>query len=70
MTKRGHSEEEILRVQSGTTVVKSAGSMASAIGVFVFGRRSIRGLGLSELRELMQLREENRKLKRLVADHG
>jgi putative transposase len=26
------------------------------------------GLGLSELRELRQLREENTKLKRLVAD--
>jgi putative transposase len=26
------------------------------------------GLGLSELRELRQLREENAKLKRLVAD--
>lgn len=28
------------------------------------------GLGLSELRELRQLRDENSKLKRLVADLG
>lgn len=28
----------------------------------------VRGLGLNELRELRQLREENAKLKRLVAD--
>ena len=32
------------------------------------GRRKYSGLGLSELRELRQLREKNAKLKRLVAD--
>jgi putative transposase len=31
-------------------------------------KRKYAGLGLSELRELRQLREENGKLKRLVAD--
>ena len=31
-------------------------------------KRKYAGLGLSELRELRQLREENAKLKRLVAD--
>ena len=31
-------------------------------------KRRYAGLGLSELRELRQLREENRKLKTLVAD--
>ena len=31
-------------------------------------KRRYAGLGLSELRELRQLREENRKLKGLVAD--
>jgi putative transposase len=31
-------------------------------------KRKYAGLGLSELRELRQLREENTKLKRLVAD--
>jgi putative transposase len=31
-------------------------------------RRRYRGLGLNEVRELRQLREENRKLKGIVAD--
>lgn len=31
-------------------------------------RKQYGGLGVSELRELRQLREENRKLKQLVAD--
>ena len=31
-------------------------------------KKKYSGLGLSELRELRQLREENAKLKRLVAD--
>jgi hypothetical protein len=38
-----------------------------AAGVLQLERRYA-GLGLSELRELRQLREENRKLKTLVAD--
>jgi putative transposase len=35
---------------------------------FYTWRRRYAGLGVSELRELRQLREENRKLKGLVAD--
>ena len=35
---------------------------------FYLWKRKYAGLGLSELRELRQLREENGKLKRLVAD--
>lgn len=35
---------------------------------FYTWKRKYPGLGLSELRELRQLREENTKLKRLVAD--
>jgi putative transposase len=35
---------------------------------FYVWKRKYAGLGLSELRELRQLREENTKLKRLVAD--
>ena len=45
-------------------------SQASGVGgdVFTGGRRSFGGLGVPELRELRQLREENRKLKQVVAD--
>jgi putative transposase len=35
---------------------------------FYLWKKKYAGLGLSELRELRQLREENSKLKRLVAD--
>ena len=35
---------------------------------FYSGKLRYAGLGLSELRDLRQLREENRKLKTLVAD--
>ncbi len=35
---------------------------------FYLWKRKYAGLGLNELRELRQLREENTKLKRLVAD--
>ena len=35
---------------------------------FYVWKRKYAGLGLSELRELRQLREENAKLKRMVAD--
>jgi len=35
---------------------------------FYTWRRKFAGMGVAELRELRQLREENRRLKRLVAD--
>jgi hypothetical protein len=46
----------------------SAASMGSAKRPSISGRRKYSGLGLSELRELRQLREENGKPNNLVAD--
>jgi putative transposase len=72
MAKRGHSEEEILRVlreaESGETVVEVCRKYGISQQSFYLWKRKYAGLGLSELRELRQLREENGKLKRLVAD--
>ncbi len=72
MTKKGHSEEEILRVlreaESGTTVVEVCRKHGISQQSFYLWKRKYAGLGLSELRELRQLRDENGKLKRLVAD--
>ena len=72
MGKRGHSEEEILRVlreaESGDTVVEICRKHGISQQTFYLWKKKYAGLGLQELRELRQLREENAKLKRLVAD--
>ena len=72
MGKRGHSEEEILRVlreaESGDTVVEVCRKHGISQQTFYLWKKKYAGLGLSELRELRQLREENGKLKQLVAD--
>jgi putative transposase len=72
MTKRGHSEEAILRVlreaESGETVVEVCRKHGISQQTFYLWKKKYAGLGLSELRELRQLREENGKLKQLVAD--
>lgn len=72
MGKRGHSEEEILQVlreaESGDTVVELCRKHGISQQTFYLWKKKYAGLGLNELRELRQLREENTKLKRLVAD--
>jgi putative transposase len=72
MAKKGHREEEILRVlreaESGATVVEICRKHGISQQSLYLWKRKYAGLGLSELRELRQLREENGKLKRLVAD--
>jgi putative transposase len=72
MAKKGHSEEEILRVlreaESGDTVVEVCRKHGISQQSFYLWKKKYAGLGLSELRELRQLRDENGKLKRLVAD--
>jgi putative transposase len=72
MAKRGHGEEEILRVlreaESGDTVVEVCRKHGISQQTFYLWKKKYAGLGLQELRELRQLREENAKLKRLVAD--
>ena len=72
MAKKGHSEEEILRVlreaESGGTVVEVCRKHGISQQSFYLWKKKYAGLGLNELRELRQLRDENAKLKRLVAD--
>jgi putative transposase len=72
MAKKGHSEEEILRVlreaESGDTIVEICRKHGISQQSFYLWKKKYAGLGLSELRELRQLRDENGKLKRLVAD--
>jgi putative transposase len=54
--------------ESGTTVAEICRDVGISEQTFYVCKRKYAGLGLSELRELRQLREENTKLKRLVAD--
>ena len=72
MARKGHTEEEILRVlreaESGETVVEVCRKHGIRQQSFYLWKKKYAGLGLNELRELRQLREENRKLKTLVAD--
>ena len=72
MPRRGHTEEQILRAlrqaESGTKVSEICREHGIGEATYYIWKKRYAGLGLSELRELRQLREENAKLKRLVAD--
>lgn len=70
--KKRHSEEQIARALRQEEGGVPVGEICRKIGVseptFYRWKREYAGLGVSELRELRQLREENGRLKRLVAD--
>jgi putative transposase len=72
MARRGHTEEQILRAlrqaESGTKVSDICREHGISEATYYIWKKRYAGLGLSELRELRQLREENSKLKRLVAE--
>jgi putative transposase len=72
MSRKGYGEEKIIyalrQVEAGKKVSEVCREMGVSAQAFYSWRRRYAGLGLSELRELRQLREENRKLKGLVAD--
>ena len=70
--KKGHSEEKILRALHQAEVGEKVADICREHGVseatFYVWKKKYSGLALNELRELRQLRKENGKLKRLVAD--
>ena len=72
MPRKGHSVEKIMyalrQVEAGKKVAEVCREMGISPQAFYSWKRKYAGLGLNELRELRQLREENRKLKTLVAD--
>ncbi len=72
MPRKGHSEEQIVdalrQVEGGKKVSEICRELGVSAQAFYSWKRRYAGLGLNELRELKQLREENRKLKGLVAD--
>jgi len=72
MPRKGHTEEQILQALRQAEGGEKAGEICRKLGIseqtFYTWKRKYSGIGLSELRELRQLRDENGKLKKLVAD--
>ena len=72
MPRKGHSEEQIVyairQVEAGKKVTDVCREMGVSAQAFYTWKRRYAGVGVSELRELRQLRDENRQLKSLVAD--
>ena len=72
MKKSKFTEEQITfvlkQVDTGTGVDEVCRKMGISQATFYQWKKKYGGLGISELRRLKQLEEENRKLKQLVAD--
>ncbi len=71
MRKR-HSPEQIAQAlrqaEAGTPVIEITRKLGVHENTFYTWKKRFGGLGTPEIRELRQLRDENTKLKRLVAD--
>jgi putative transposase len=72
MPRKGHSEEQIVyalrQIEGGKKVSEICRETGVSPQAVYRWKRRYGGLGLHEVRELRQLREENRKLKGIVAD--
>ncbi len=72
MPKKGHTEEQIIaalrQYESGEKAADICRKLAISQATFYLWKKQYAGLGVQELRELRQLRKENGRLKRLVAD--
>jgi len=72
MKRSRFTEEQITRAvrqaEAGAQVPEICRQLGVSEATFYRWKKQYGGLGVSELRELRQLREENRKLKGLVAD--
>jgi putative transposase len=72
MKRSRYSEEQIAyalrQAESGTAVGDVCRTLGISEATFYVWKKKFANLGATELRELRQLREENAKLKRVVAD--
>jgi putative transposase len=70
--RKRYTEEQIIyalkQAESGIPAAEVCRQMGVSEATFYTWRKKYKGMGVSEVRELRQLREENRKLKQLVAD--
>jgi len=72
MRKKTFTEEQIAlalrEAEGGTPVTEVCRRMGVSEQSFYRWKRKYTGMGVAELRRLKQLEEENRKLKKIVAD--
>jgi putative transposase len=72
MKKARFSEEQITYALKQVESGKPVGEVCRQLGVseqsFYRWKKKYEGMGVAELRRLRQLEDENRKLKRIVAD--
>ena len=72
MPKKGHTEEQIIaalkQYEGGEKVADICRKLGVSQASFYTWKKQYAGMGVQELRELRQLRDENSRLKRLVAD--
>jgi putative transposase len=72
MKKSRYSEEQIAyalrQAEGGTPVPEICRKMGVSEGTFYIWKKKFGGMGVSEVRRLRQLEDENRKLKQMVAD--
>lgn len=72
MRKSEFTEEQIAfalrQAEAGTTVDEICRKLGVTQATFYRWKKKYAGMGVSELRRLKQVEEENRKLKQLVAD--
>ena len=72
MKKTKFTEQQIAfalrQAETGTRVAEVCRKLGISDATFYNWKKKYGGLGVSELRRLKQLEEENRQLKRMVAD--
>jgi putative transposase len=72
MARKGYTEEQIgfalRQAESGTAVAEICRKLGIAEATFYRWRKRFAGMGVTEIRRLKQLEEENRRLKQVVAD--
>ena len=72
MKKSRYSEEQIAyairQTESGTPAAEICRKMGVSEATFYSWKKKYAGMGISEVRKLRLLEDENRKLKQLVAD--
>ena len=72
MSGKRYTEEQVIyavkQADAGTAVKEICRQLGVSEPTFYAWKKKYGGMGVSELRELRQLRDENQRLKRLVAD--